>query len=265
MHCRQSKLCYIGFSQGTAQAFAAFSTNPDLLAKVRLFVALSPAVRANHLSKSLLLSLVQANLRCVGGVGRGFFCFRGAGSCSTPGLVCVIWYASLCWVAILSWGGGASIWCCGARLFVARRGGTRLLEPRGESVRLRSLFSSNASTKKLLWRNLTPREITYLCRGNQKRVARFIYLLFGRRRMLPVALTWQRMMSREFFVATIDAAISYLFSWKASQVCCPLSAAAFAVAVAVADAAAAAAVVCGAVAALTATVPSLVVTILAHQ
>eukprot|EP00903_Cladosiphon_okamuranus_P020555 g18867.t1 len=105
----QPKLCYIGFSQGTAQGFAAFSSNPDLLEKVQLFVALSPAVRANHLSKSLLLSLVQANLR-------------------------------------------------------------------------------------------------------------FIYLLFGRRRMLPVALTWQRMMSREFFVATIDAAVSYLFSWKADQV-----------------------------------------------
>ncbi len=36
--------------------------------------------------------------------------------------------------------------------------------------------------------------------------------------MLPVALAWQRMMSREFFVNTIDLAISYLFSWKASQV-----------------------------------------------
>lgn len=48
--------------------------------------------------------------------------------------------------------------------------------------------------------------------------ARFINLLFGRRRMLSVALTWQRMMSREFFVATIDAAVAYLFSWTASQV-----------------------------------------------
>ncbi|CAM9431234.1 unnamed protein product [Ectocarpus sp. 4 AP-2014] len=105
----QPQLCYIGFSQGTAQAFAAFSSDLDLQAKVFLFVALSPAVRANHLSKSLLLSLVQANLR-------------------------------------------------------------------------------------------------------------FIYLLFGRRRMLPVALTWQRMMSREFFVATIDGAISYLFSWSASEI-----------------------------------------------
>eukprot|EP00904_Undaria_pinnatifida_P003045 jgi/Undpi1/12741/HiC_scaffold_6.g02409.m1 len=104
----QSQLCYIGFSQGTAQAFAAFSSNPDLLEKVCLFVALSPAARANHLSKSLLLSLVQANLS-------------------------------------------------------------------------------------------------------------FIYLLFGKRRMLPVALAWQRMMSREFFVTTIDVAMGYLFTWKSNQ------------------------------------------------
>lgn len=36
--------------------------------------------------------------------------------------------------------------------------------------------------------------------------------------MLSVALTWQRMMRREFFVKTIDVAVSYLFSWNASQV-----------------------------------------------
>lgn len=47
---------------------------------------------------------------------------------------------------------------------------------------------------------------------------RFIYLLFGRRRMLPVALTWQRIMTTEIFIKTIDAAMGYLFSWKASQV-----------------------------------------------
>ena len=46
----------------------------------------------------------------------------------------------------------------------------------------------------------------------------FIYLLFGKRRMLPVALTWQRMMNREFFVTTIDVAMGYLFTWKSSQV-----------------------------------------------
>ena len=36
--------------------------------------------------------------------------------------------------------------------------------------------------------------------------------------MLPVALTWQRMMNREFFVTTIDVAMGYLFTWKSSQV-----------------------------------------------
>ena len=36
--------------------------------------------------------------------------------------------------------------------------------------------------------------------------------------MLPVALTWQRMMSREFFVTTIDVSMGYLFTWKSSQV-----------------------------------------------
>lgn len=64
----QTQLCYVGFSQGTAQAFAAFSSNAELLRKIYLFVALSPAARANHLSKSLLSSLVQANLRW--GTGR---------------------------------------------------------------------------------------------------------------------------------------------------------------------------------------------------
>lgn len=87
--CSQSKLYYIGFSQGTAQAFAAFSSNPDLLAKVNLFVALSPAVRANHLSKSLLLSLVQANLRCVNG-GPAWCCVAGERYC----------VSSKCWSVI---------------------------------------------------------------------------------------------------------------------------------------------------------------------
>lgn len=45
-------------------AFAGLSSNTDLLGKVFLFVALSPAARANHLSKSFLTSVVQQNLRC---------------------------------------------------------------------------------------------------------------------------------------------------------------------------------------------------------
>lgn len=37
-------LSYIGFSQGTAQAFAALSVHPSLNKKVNLFVALAPAM-----------------------------------------------------------------------------------------------------------------------------------------------------------------------------------------------------------------------------
>lgn len=48
-------------------------------------------------------------------------------------------------------------------------------------------------------------------------VSRFINLLFGRRRMLPMVLTWQRIMSKEFFVTCIDVAMGYLFSWKSNQ------------------------------------------------
>lgn len=39
------KLSYIGFSQGTAQAFAALSINPRLNQKVSVFVGLAPAMR----------------------------------------------------------------------------------------------------------------------------------------------------------------------------------------------------------------------------
>lgn len=38
-----SKLSYIGFSQGTAQAFAGFSAYPDLASKIKIFIALAPA------------------------------------------------------------------------------------------------------------------------------------------------------------------------------------------------------------------------------
>lgn len=36
--------------------------------------------------------------------------------------------------------------------------------------------------------------------------------------MLPVAIVWQRIMRNEVFVATINCAIGYLFSWTAAQV-----------------------------------------------
>jgi lysosomal acid lipase/cholesteryl ester hydrolase len=37
-------LSYIGFSQGTAQAFAALSIHPQLNEKVNVFIALAPAM-----------------------------------------------------------------------------------------------------------------------------------------------------------------------------------------------------------------------------
>lgn len=58
---RQHRLSYIGFSQGTAQAFAAFSSNPDIAAKISHFAALSPAVTVRGLSRSLVSSLISAN------------------------------------------------------------------------------------------------------------------------------------------------------------------------------------------------------------
>ena len=41
---RAKSLSYIGFSQGTAQAFAALSIHPQLNEKVDLFIALAPAM-----------------------------------------------------------------------------------------------------------------------------------------------------------------------------------------------------------------------------
>jgi lysosomal acid lipase/cholesteryl ester hydrolase len=41
---KAKSLSYIGFSQGTAQAFAALSIHPQLNEKVDLFIALAPAM-----------------------------------------------------------------------------------------------------------------------------------------------------------------------------------------------------------------------------
>ena len=49
------QLTYIGFSQGSAQAFACFSTLHDVAAKVNLFIALSPAAKAQVAQHTLHL------------------------------------------------------------------------------------------------------------------------------------------------------------------------------------------------------------------
>jgi len=50
-------LSYIGFSQGTAQAFAAFSVNAQLAERVNLFIALAPATRIKELHNPIVASL----------------------------------------------------------------------------------------------------------------------------------------------------------------------------------------------------------------
>jgi len=51
------KLTYIGFSQGTAMAFAAFSSNQEIANKVKLFVALAPATRVKELKNQLVAAI----------------------------------------------------------------------------------------------------------------------------------------------------------------------------------------------------------------
>jgi pimeloyl-ACP methyl ester carboxylesterase len=45
----QTKLTYIGHSQGSAQAFIGLSQNPGLSDKIQLFIALAPAYFINKL------------------------------------------------------------------------------------------------------------------------------------------------------------------------------------------------------------------------
>ncbi|CAG8630060.1 9951_t:CDS:2 [Acaulospora morrowiae] len=54
-------LTYIGFSQGTAQAFAALSINPKLNDKVNLFVALAPATSPKGLQNPIVDAFIKAS------------------------------------------------------------------------------------------------------------------------------------------------------------------------------------------------------------
>ena len=54
-------LSYIGFSQGTAQAFAALSIHPRLNNQVNVFIALAPAMSPAGLSNGIVDSLVKAS------------------------------------------------------------------------------------------------------------------------------------------------------------------------------------------------------------
>ncbi|KAL1736331.1 Alpha/Beta hydrolase protein [Schizophyllum commune] len=54
-------LSYIGFSQGTAQAFAALSIHPQLNQKINVFIALAPAMAPPGLSAPIVDSLMKAS------------------------------------------------------------------------------------------------------------------------------------------------------------------------------------------------------------
>jgi len=56
LHTTKAKsLSYIGFSQGTAQAFAALSIHPQLNEKVDLFIALAPAMSPKGISRDNII------------------------------------------------------------------------------------------------------------------------------------------------------------------------------------------------------------------
>ncbi|KAI9484135.1 MAG: Alpha/Beta hydrolase protein [Benjaminiella poitrasii] len=55
-----SSLTYIGFSQGTAQAFAGLSLNSDLNKKINLFIAMAPATTPKGLKHPLIDAFVKA-------------------------------------------------------------------------------------------------------------------------------------------------------------------------------------------------------------
>ena len=57
----QLSLSYIGFSQGTAQAFATLSIHPNLNEKVNLFIALAPAMSPAGLSNGIVDALVKTS------------------------------------------------------------------------------------------------------------------------------------------------------------------------------------------------------------
>lgn len=50
---QEERLTYVGYSQGTIMGFAGFSTQPDLAAKIKLFVALAPVARVSHIEGAL--------------------------------------------------------------------------------------------------------------------------------------------------------------------------------------------------------------------
>ncbi|KAK4246668.1 Alpha/Beta hydrolase protein [Corynascus novoguineensis] len=57
----QQSLSYIGFSQGTAQAFASLAVHPKLNDQINVFIALAPAMAPAGLSNGVVDTLVKAS------------------------------------------------------------------------------------------------------------------------------------------------------------------------------------------------------------
>lgn len=58
---QQKSLSYIGFSQGTAQAFATLAIHPRLNSQVNVFIGLAPAMAPAGLSNGVVDSLIKAS------------------------------------------------------------------------------------------------------------------------------------------------------------------------------------------------------------
>jgi lysosomal acid lipase/cholesteryl ester hydrolase len=58
---KSPKLSYVGFSQGTAQAFAALSIHPQLNEKINVFIALAPALSPAGLAAPIVDGLMKAS------------------------------------------------------------------------------------------------------------------------------------------------------------------------------------------------------------
>jgi hypothetical protein len=57
-----ARTAFVGFSQGTAQCFAALALHPSLNRRLSVFVALSPAVAVRGLARSPVSALVESDL-----------------------------------------------------------------------------------------------------------------------------------------------------------------------------------------------------------
>lgn len=58
---KEESLSYVGFSQGTAQAFAALSIHPQLNERINVFIALAPAMSPAGLAATIVDGLMKAS------------------------------------------------------------------------------------------------------------------------------------------------------------------------------------------------------------